>query len=163
MNLVVDAGPIIALSKTGHLDLLPRLFDEVIVPVAVLDEVSGAGETRPGAEIRRQPWITTREADPIGRLELQKNADIAAGEADAILIAALDPDKSILLIDDRRARQAATARGLRVLRTGALWVTAVRRGQLGADDVERAMDTLLRERYLDRQAAADIVVLLRRV
>jgi len=38
MNLDVDAGPIIALSKVGHLDLLPRLFDKVIVSLAVCQD-----------------------------------------------------------------------------------------------------------------------------
>lgn len=51
MKVVVDAGPIIALAKTGHLALLPQLFDEVSVPERVMAEVSGPGEGRPGAEI----------------------------------------------------------------------------------------------------------------
>ncbi len=34
MRLVVDTGPLIALSKTGHLDLLPRLFDDIVIPAA---------------------------------------------------------------------------------------------------------------------------------
>jgi hypothetical protein len=36
MRLVVDTGPLIALSKTGHLDLLPQLFDDVVVPAEVI-------------------------------------------------------------------------------------------------------------------------------
>jgi predicted nucleic acid-binding protein len=51
MRLVVDAGPLVALSKTGHLDLLPQLFDEIVIPAAVLSEVAKPGETRPGSEI----------------------------------------------------------------------------------------------------------------
>ena len=163
MNLVVDAGPINALSKTGHLALLPRLFDTVVVPTTVLDEVSRPGEKRPGEEIRRQPWITIRESEPVRRLELQKSDDIAAGEADAILLAAMAPDLCILLVDDKRARQVATAHGLRVLRTGALLVTAARHGLLSADDVALAVGTLVRERYLDSQAASNIMTLLQQI
>ena len=47
MRLVVDTGPLIALSKTGHLDLLLQLFDEIVIPAAVLSEVAKPGETRP--------------------------------------------------------------------------------------------------------------------
>jgi len=39
MRLVVDTGPLIALSKTGHLDLLPDLFDDIVIPAAVLGEI----------------------------------------------------------------------------------------------------------------------------
>jgi len=112
----------------------------------------GQAVRRSGEEIRRQTWITIQETEPRRRLELQQSADIAAGEADAILIAALAPDTAILLVDDKRARKVAMARGLRVLRPGALLVTALHRGQLGADDVELAVDTLIRERYFDSLA-----------
>ncbi len=44
MKVVVDAGPIVALSKAGHLTLLSQLFDEVIVPQSVMGEVAGHGE-----------------------------------------------------------------------------------------------------------------------
>jgi hypothetical protein len=55
MRLVVDAGPIIALSKTGHLDLLPALFDDIVVPSAVLDEVAAPDDARPGCERLSRP------------------------------------------------------------------------------------------------------------
>jgi predicted nucleic acid-binding protein len=88
MRLVVDTGPLIALSKTGHLDLPCRLFDEVVVPATVLAEIAPPGETRPGAEIRHRSWMVIRSVSPATRVELQTSHDIAAGEAEAILITA---------------------------------------------------------------------------
>jgi predicted nucleic acid-binding protein len=114
MRLVVDAGPLIALSKTGHLDLLPALFDEVVVPAAVLDEVAAPGDARPGCEIRDRAWAVVARSAPISeRLGLQRAGDIAAGEAEAILLTAEAPDSTVLLVDDRRARRVAETRGLR--------------------------------------------------
>ena len=57
MKVILDSGPIIVLSKLGHLHLLPHLFDEVVVPSQVLAEDASPGETRPGAEIRDAPFI----------------------------------------------------------------------------------------------------------
>lgn len=160
MRLVVDTGPLIALSKTGHLDLLPTLFDEVVVPAAVLDEIAGPGEARPGCEIRDRVWAARRSVPTPVRVALQTARDIAAGEAEAILIAAEVPNSTVLLVDDRRARRVAEERGLHTLRTGALLIAAVRRRLLRPADVQRAIQMLQRERYLDGQAAADILNLL---
>lgn len=160
MRLVVDAGPLIALSKTGHLSLLPALFDEVIVPAAVLAEVARPGEARPGAEIRDCVWALSRGVPASARVDLQKSSDIAAGEAEAILIAAEAPDATVLLVDERRARRVALEYGLHALRTGALLVAAVRRGFLQPDGVRHALQTLRRERYLDDRAVTDILAVL---
>jgi predicted nucleic acid-binding protein len=42
MIVVPDAGPLIYLAGAGHLDLLRRLYDEVVVPRIVFDEVTVA-------------------------------------------------------------------------------------------------------------------------
>lgn len=141
MRLVVDAGPLIALSKTGHLDLLPQLFDDIVVPAAVLTEIAGPGEERPGSEIRNRSWISTRSVVTSARLELQKAHDIAAGEAEAILIAAEAPESTVILVDERRARRVVMGRGLHPLRTGAVLVAAARRHLLRSDDVRHALQT----------------------
>jgi predicted nucleic acid-binding protein len=160
MRLVVDAGPVIALSKTGYLDLLPALFDEVVAPAAVLDEVAAPGDARPGCEIRDRAWAVARSVPTSERIELQRASDIAAGEAEAILLAAEAPDSTVLLVDDRRARRVAEARGLHTLRTGALLVAAAERTLLQSEDVRRAIETLRQEHYLDDRAATDILALL---
>lgn len=43
MIVVPDAGPLIYLAGAGHLDLLPQLYDRVVVPGVVFDEIVVAG------------------------------------------------------------------------------------------------------------------------
>ena len=160
MRLVVDTGPLIALSKTGHLDLLPHLFDDIVIPAAVLSEIAKPGDTRPGSEIQDRRWMATRGVSIAARIELQKSHDIAAGEAVAILIAAEASDSTVLLVDERRARRVAIERGLHTVRTGALLVAASRRGLLQPEDVRQALQILQHERYLDSRAVEDIIGLL---
>jgi predicted nucleic acid-binding protein len=160
MRLVADTGPLIALSKTGHLDLLPLLFDDVVVPAEVLAEIAKPGETRPGVEIQNRSWLATRAVSRTAREDLQRAADIAAGEAEAILIAAEAPESTVLLIDERRARRVAMERGLHTLRTGALLVAAARRGLLQPEAVRQALQLLRHERYLDSRAVEDILAFL---
>lgn len=160
MKVVLDAGPIIALAKTAHLELLPRLFDEVLVPAAVLREVAPRGERRPGAELRRLPW-----AHPVRVLTsrvrtLEVTFDIGAGEAAAIAVAESDAAHSIVLMDDRRGLSAAAGRGVLALRTGALFVHAVEERVIEESAALRALALLTAERYLSAAAERDVLRLL---
>ena len=47
--VIADAGPIIALSIVGHLDVLGRLFHKVLVPEAIYSEVVDEGSGRTGS------------------------------------------------------------------------------------------------------------------
>lgn len=160
MKVVVDAGPIIALAKTGHLNLLPRLFDEVVVPQSVMAEVAGPGEGRPGTDIARQSWAHVR-SDPAGQQQTQKRRRLGDGEAEAIAIARQDVEGTYLLIDDDTGLKTAARFGVQTLRTGALLVMAVEAGLVTATTVEGALSTLRRERYMSAAVERAILALLR--
>jgi len=44
-RVILNASPLICLSKSGLAHLLPTLFQEVLVPEAVLKEVMAEGKT----------------------------------------------------------------------------------------------------------------------
>lgn len=50
MKAVVNSTPLITLAITGYLSVLDSLFEQVLVPVSVYEEVVLQGEGRPGAE-----------------------------------------------------------------------------------------------------------------
>jgi predicted nucleic acid-binding protein len=51
VTLIVDSGPLIALSLVDRVDLLHALYREVWVPMAVVKEVSGQGSFRIGSDV----------------------------------------------------------------------------------------------------------------
>lgn len=58
MIVVSDSGPLIALSKINHLDILNKFFREIIIPQAVWIEVVEKGKGRPGAKaVKESKWI----------------------------------------------------------------------------------------------------------
>jgi len=58
---VVNATPLIALSLVEHLDLLPQMFREVLVPSAVYEEVAIQGRDKPGGRaFIGADWIDIR-------------------------------------------------------------------------------------------------------
>jgi predicted nucleic acid-binding protein len=81
-TLVCNAGPVIALAKINHLELLHDLGDEVMIPQIVLYEVLA----KPGADSARihnasQTWLKaltpSENSDPIINSAIQK---LDAGE-----------------------------------------------------------------------------------
>ena len=61
---VANAGPLVALSLLGRLDLLPSIFREVWIHEAVQKEVV-AGLGRPGArELQGSEWSARVRAEP---------------------------------------------------------------------------------------------------
>lgn len=115
------------LARSSHypkpaISIYSLAFDDIVIPAAVLGEIAKPGDMRPGSGVQDRTWMETRGVSMAARLELQKSRDIAAGEAEAILITAEAPESAVLLIDERRARRVAIERGLHTLRTGALLV-----------------------------------------
>lgn len=88
MIVVSNTSPIVNLAVVGHLDLLQQLYDRVMIPQAVYDEIVVAGTGQPGAvEVKTFAWIETgKVADRALVASLQLELD--EGEAEAIALAA---------------------------------------------------------------------------
>jgi hypothetical protein len=74
--------------------LPPRLFDAVIVPQRLMEEV--AGQTRPGAEIAHLPWAHVK-TDPAGRTRLSGNA--TGWDEEAEVISYIDTARLLFIYD----------------------------------------------------------------
>ena len=144
MQLVVaDTGPVNYLILIGYIDLLPQMFESVVLPAAVQTELSN--RLAPPAV---QRWI----ADPPAWLEIAQtlavtlSTGIHKGEAAAIALAvAMHAD--LLLIDDRRGIRAAKELGLRVTGTLGLLDLAAERGLVDfADSIHKLESTRGRDR-----------------
>ena len=144
MIVVSDSSPLITLARIGRLALLADLFDKILVPSAVYDEVTVAGRGRPGAEeSRRASWIESTKVDLAEHPEVARLCGgLGAGEAEAIALAAsLRAD--LLLVDERKARNVAQSVGLALAGTIGLLEAGYRRGAV--DDLRRAYVALLRQ------------------
>jgi predicted nucleic acid-binding protein len=126
--IVSDAGPIIHLSLVGSIDLLPSLYDRVLVPTLIYQEVVQKGEGLPGsAELRGAEWAEYAEHNPEASLFQSLSADLDSGEAAALWLA-VERKASLVLSDDRQARLAAERMGFPVVGTVGILVRARRKG-----------------------------------
>ncbi len=116
MQLVIaDTGPINYLILIGHINILPALFEKVILPAVVRDELKH--RKAPPAV---QHWI----ADPPSWAEVHQTAHVHdpsmetldGGEEDAIALT-VELHADLILMDDRDGALIARGKGFRVAGT----------------------------------------------
>jgi hypothetical protein len=124
--VVADTGPLIALARIGRLDLLPTLFQQVLLTPTVLDECEAKPDRGEGREIRavlasKGFQLQTPEATlPM--------LGIDPGETSAIALA--QQLGAGVLMDDKAGRTVAKRLGIAVIGTVGVLVLAKRRGLL---------------------------------
>ncbi|MEM7772753.1 MAG: DUF3368 domain-containing protein [Cyanobacteria bacterium P01_E01_bin.6] len=121
MIVVSDTSPIANLIVVGHLDLLFHLFETVVIPGVVYQELLANGKNhRVTQAIERIDWLDVRsvmDGEKARMLEYERKLD--SGEAHAIALA-LELNATQLLIDERLGRVEAKRQGLKI--TGLLGV-----------------------------------------
>jgi len=125
--VISDASPILNLSLIGRLDLLVRLYTQVLIPPAVDRELTRSDVGPPLIDRASCTWLVVEPARDRSRVA-QLLTELDSGEAEAIALA-LEKRADLILVDERLGRQVAMALGLRV--TGLLGVLAeAKRGRL---------------------------------
>jgi predicted nucleic acid-binding protein len=106
MIVVSDTSPLTALLTVGAQDLLPTLFSDVVIPVAVQKELLKTHVTLP-EWLRVVPVKDSEQADKYSLV-------VDAGEAEAIELAR-ETHADWLLIDERKGRKLANEQGVPVI------------------------------------------------
>ena len=126
-SVAVNASPLITLFRSAQADLLPKLFNRIVVPESVwkevvLDEWNDAAARELGA----QTWPIREAVANSPRVEAW---NLGAGET-AVLSHALANPAMRAIVDDADARRCARTLGIPYLGTGGVLLLAKRRGLL---------------------------------
>ena len=118
MLIVSDTTPIISLIKVNRLDLLKTMFQEVIIPQAVYNELVCNLRFADEADIVKNcdflKVASIQDTDNIALLRETEKLD--AGESEAIILSQ-EQVADILLMDEHRGRQVAKRMGINIVGT----------------------------------------------
>lgn len=151
MILIADTSPLNYLVQIDAVETLPQLFDRVVIPPGVQQELLDAG-----APEEVQKWINNAPdwLEVQSPAKLDESLALGAGETEAISLAVEIAAEQILL-DDKAARNAAETRGLPVIGTLGLLSLAAERGLL---DFKDALEKLRKTNFRASQTLFDELI-----
>lgn len=148
--VIADTGPINYLILVGHIEVLPALFQRVILPAVVRDELK-----HQKAPAQVQQWIANlpawAEVHPTPHARDPAMEKLDAGEEDAIALA-VELHADLILIDDRDGVRIARTKGFRVAGTLGILAMASTHGLV---NLTEAFDRIKRTSFHYRQEIMD--------
>jgi predicted nucleic acid-binding protein len=119
---VSNTGPLIVLHETSLLWILKELYEEIMIPKAVYDELMKKSE---GQKIIDENWIQVTEVEESDMLKFLTNL-LDKGEAETIILA---KEKELpILIDEKKGRKVAKSLDLKIQGTLGSFVKAKKYG-----------------------------------
>ena len=142
MIIVSDTSVVKNLTAVHQLELLPQLYDRVILPEAVYRELADIDPPVPGTlEVQTATWLEVRQVVNREVVErLQNEVKLDPGESEAIALS-LELGADLLLIDERRGRAEANRLGVRIIGLLGILVEAKQRNLIVT--LKPLMDTLI--------------------
>lgn len=141
MKVVCDTNVIIDFSKIGHLDLLKDVFDEVLIPDEVKEELlSGEADGIEDTDIKKalDGWISIKTVKDRFALENLK-IHIDKGESASIVLYK-ETNADLLAINDLKARGIAHALEIKII--GTLGILLLAKGKGLIQEIKPVIDEL---------------------
>jgi len=153
MIVIADTSPLNYLIRIAHIDILPQLYDRIVIPPSVLVELRSPGAPEAVRHWIEKPaaWLDIQAPQQTPDLALLE-AKLGPGEQEAILLAQ-EVKADELIIDEQRGRREAARRHIRVTGTIGVLRAAAKSGLLDLRDaLERLRRTNFRieKDFLDR-------------
>ena len=150
--VIVNSTPIIALLDIGQIDILKALYDEVIIPEAVRNEVTVKDEHI----LDNYAWIKIKAI----KNTAAKDTFISSlhdGEVE-VMILAKELSSDLVIIDDSLARRYAKHQGLTITGTVGVILRAKHKGIIGS--VKPLLDDLVNsDFYVSESVINDVLKL----
>lgn len=126
MIIVSDTSPITNLIQIGHIDLLKQLFQKIIIPERVSEELYFYENHKEIIESRN--WIVVKGV--ANRLEVEKlKRHLDSGESEAIVLAQ-EMKVDFLIVDERKGRKVAEEHGLNCIGLLGVLILGKKKGYL---------------------------------
>ncbi len=127
---ISNTSPLLYLNLTNQLELLPRIYQTITIPQAVVDELAEGGKQ--GVRVPDPAMFSWLRVVPVrSQALIPVVTDLGAGETEVIALALENPG-SLVIIDDQLGRRVANMRGLTLTGTLGILVKAKQLGHIPA-------------------------------
>ncbi|MGQ9721907.1 MAG: DUF3368 domain-containing protein [Candidatus Jordarchaeum sp.] len=168
MKVVLNASPLIYLGKKRRIDILGLVFEKIIIPPEVEEEIMKIANSPEAIQLReaiKEGWITVEKASEDQAAQVARLfPEIDEGEA-AVIALAIEQQTESVVIDDAEARVAAKYFRLKVYGTLYILLEALKRKILKSKtEVRSIVDNMLRRGfYLSTEIYARFLYLLDKI
>jgi len=168
VNVVLNASSLIYLGKKRRINLLRLVFEKILIPSKVEDEVLKLDESPEAIQLRgaiQEGWIVVERPSENKTRQIAKLfPEIDEGEAATIALA-IEQQRENVVIDDAEARMAAEYFKLRVYGTLYVILEAYKRNIFKSKvEVRSTVDNMLRRGfYLSTEVYARFLFLLDKI
>ncbi len=139
-KIVINASPLILLCNAGMVEILPKLFEEIVIPDAVWQEIlASPREDKAARQLTEIAWLQKKA---VTNHEEIVYWDLGEGETSTLSFA-YQYREYYAMLDDRAAKRCALSLGIRTLGTGSVLILAKKQGLLHS--VEQALFKLRNE------------------
>lgn len=158
MLIVSDTTPLISLLKAGQIALLQRMFEKIIIPDAVYQELTrNPAYSDEAVIIKESDYICVEHVKNIESVKILRNVTgLDAGESEAIVL--MDERKAdLLLIDEHKGRQVAKQMGMSLTGTIGILLRSYDKGFLTDKEVEACLNILKDNKIHISKALYDLI------
>ena len=131
MLVIADSSPLIVLVNIGQIQVLPKLFGEIVIPPAVASEIAAPARPQLVRDFAMALPTWLRVQAPIS---VQQIPELHQGEREALSLA-MELHADLVLVDERKAYREALARKLNAVGTVRVLERAAAQGLLDLKEV----------------------------
>ena len=145
MIVISDTTPVISLIKAGRLGLLQKLFQEVMIPKAVYEELTENEQFKMEADlVRNCSFIVVTDVENFTSVNILRNVTgLDAGESEALVLYK-EQNADLLLMDENKGRKVAKQMGVTHIGTMGVLILAWDKKILEADEVGECLDIMVK-------------------
>lgn len=153
--IVINTSPLISLvAALGNLEVLSFLYEEVIVPLAVCEEIlNSENQVFAQSEFRQATWLN-KQNHPVQISQFLLNS-LDLGEA-AVIQVALNQNIRTVCIDETVGRRVARLNGLNV--TGSIGILLKYKQQKPSLSIQNAIQNMIKKNIYLSQNVIDFAL-----
>lgn len=144
MIVISDTTPIISLLKANHLELLQRLYGNVLIPKAVYRELTeNPTYSEEAKAIKTLDFLKMVPIENVKSVNVLRSVTgLDAGESEALIMYD-EQNADLLLMDEHKGRRVAKQLNVRYIGTAGILMLAYDKGLIQSSDVKLCLDMML--------------------